>query len=130
MAMGAEPSVPMAQSTVQTTTSPARASTPDFAERIFSLMVLPAIVCRIARRPARRRVAGQPCSGIGPLVECAVGRRKRLPHFDPYYFVTIYEKSNCMRISESLYAAGSGGNGLAALMAAMTVLSNVLSPVV
>src|ERR1035438_8797503 len=43
--MGAEPSVPMAQSTAQTTTRPARASTPDFAERIFSLMVLPAIPC-------------------------------------------------------------------------------------
>src|ERR1017187_8461221 len=45
MAMGAEPSVPMAQSTRHTTTSPARASTPAFAERIFSLMVLPAIPC-------------------------------------------------------------------------------------
>jgi hypothetical protein len=45
MAMGAEPSVPMAQSTRQTTTRPARASTPDFAERIFSLMVLAAIAC-------------------------------------------------------------------------------------
>src|SRR5580704_17355463 len=43
MAMGTEPSVPMAQSTVQTTTSPAKAFFPDLAERIFSLIVWAAI---------------------------------------------------------------------------------------
>ena len=43
-AIGTDASVPSAQSTWHTTTSPARASTPDFAERIFSLMVLPAIL--------------------------------------------------------------------------------------
>src|SRR5450756_1828333 len=39
--MGTEPSVPMAQSTSQITSAPARASHPDARERIFSLMVLP-----------------------------------------------------------------------------------------
>ena len=38
--MGVEPSVPKAQSTRHTATSPARTSCPDLAERIFSLMVL------------------------------------------------------------------------------------------
>jgi hypothetical protein len=37
--MGTLASVPRAQSTVETTTSPADASTPDLAEMIFSLIV-------------------------------------------------------------------------------------------
>src|SRR5579871_3972533 len=41
MAMGTEASVPSAPSTRHTTTSPARASTPDLSDRTFSLMVLP-----------------------------------------------------------------------------------------
>src|SRR5271155_1845840 len=44
MVMGTDASVPRAQSTWQTTTSPARALCPDFADRIFSLMVLPGIL--------------------------------------------------------------------------------------
>src|SRR5580700_11509783 len=47
MAMGVEPSVPSAQSTGQTTTSPAKALFPDLAERIFSLMVWPAIPIKL-----------------------------------------------------------------------------------
>ena len=39
MAIGADASVPITRSTVHTTTSPARASRPDFADRIFSLIV-------------------------------------------------------------------------------------------
>src|SRR3954470_16986201 len=41
MAIGTDPSVPMARSTRQKATSPARKSPPLLAERIFSLMVLP-----------------------------------------------------------------------------------------
>jgi hypothetical protein len=40
MVIGIEPSVAIKWSSVQTTTSPARASLPDLAERIFSAMVL------------------------------------------------------------------------------------------
>src|ERR1700735_386972 len=50
MAMGVEPSVPSAQSTGQITTSPACALFPDLAERIFSLMVWPAIIRRRTRK--------------------------------------------------------------------------------
>src|ERR1039458_6247278 len=182
--MGAEPSVPMAQSTLQTTTRPARASMPDFAERIFSDRNRPAAQgyktvdshggravrthgaidaadhhatgarvhagfrgedlfaggfaghclqdsatasVRLHRGAARKA----PRPGCARLHRLTIGAQDTiLPHFDPYYFVTPYLKSNCMRISESLNPAGSGGNGLAALMAAMTVLSSAATPVV
>src|SRR5215207_7083911 len=39
--MGVAASVPSAKSSSQITTSPARASTPDLADRIFSLIVFP-----------------------------------------------------------------------------------------
>src|ERR1017187_9845853 len=126
MAMGAEPSVPMAQSTRQTTTRPARASTPDFAERIFSLMVLPAVACRIARRVAG---VGGTAPASGPAFqrvqppEGGCGQDWP-PHSSTYSFFTLYAKLICTRISAPLNAGGSGGNGLAALMAAMAALSS------
>src|ERR1039458_5157686 len=70
MGMGAEPSVPMAQSTAQTTTSPARASTPAFAERIFSLMVLPAILCLLLLHVIRE-------VNLHPDLRALVRRRQR-----------------------------------------------------
>src|ERR1035437_8943787 len=67
--MGVEPSVPSAASTGHTTTSPARASRPDFPERIFSLMVLPAIPCQDSAAYALRAGGVDAHFGLGQSIE-------------------------------------------------------------
>src|SRR3954454_7673901 len=58
MAIGDEASVPSTQSASQITISPARASRPDFAERIFSLIVLPDTARSLRSFPGPRNPAG------------------------------------------------------------------------
>src|ERR1700689_3736495 len=104
MAMGVEPSVPSAQSPAQTTPSPANAVSPDLAERIFSLIVWPAIPIKlpygggaVIKRRRRRHCATMrpgwpiwlPADGARPemrhIRQATAGklpdRFARLPHY-------------------------------------------------